>query len=118
MPQHAKMTPPRNRPNSVASFVSEDDSHYIKPYAGRGDTAAAFRKLKEIVGGMPRVTVEEDTPEYFRFVTRSKFFRFPDICECKVNGDVIDLKFAAVYGYRDFDANRKRAEWIREQLDA
>jgi len=109
-------TPPRNRPNSVASYVEASDSHHIAPYAGGGDVTATFAKLKSVVQGMERVTVEVDTPAYFRFVTRSKFFRFPDICECWADDDVIHLKFAAVYGYRDFDANRKRAEWLRGQL--
>jgi uncharacterized protein (DUF1499 family) len=113
-----RMAPPRKRPNNVHSQVDPGHPAFLPPYDGGDDPAATFARLKDIVRGLPRCTVEVDEPTYLRAVTRSRFFRFPDINEFALEGDVIHVKCAAVLGYRDFDVNRTRAEEIRALLGA
>jgi len=109
---------PKNRPNNVSSRVEPSDPHYIAPYAGGDDPVARFAALKDAVRRLGRVVIVTDEPVYLHAVTRSPFFRFPDDNEFELVGDIIHVKCAARLGYRDFDANRKRAEALRSAIGA
>lgn len=115
-----RLAPPAMRPNNVSSQADQkaDSAHYIAPLKFKGDPAAAFKRLRAILGGWPRATIVADQPEYLHVETASKGFGFVDDNEFLLDrkARVIHVRAAARLGYSDMGANRARIEALRSRF--
>ncbi len=83
------------------------------------------KKWQELINQQARIEVlsANNTEHNYQYVQRSFLFRFPDIINVKlipVSSDTstIAIYSSAVYGYYDFNVNKKRVEkWLNELRD-
>jgi uncharacterized protein (DUF1499 family) len=109
--------------NSVSSQFSptkeSEQRHFIEPLKFTGDPIKAMVRLKPVILTIPDLTIIEHQPHYLYAQAHSKLLKFVDDLEFIVDApnSVIHVRSAARLGYRDFDANRKRIEAIRQAWD-
>jgi uncharacterized protein (DUF1499 family) len=105
-------------PNCVSS-QAVDQEHRIAPLTFTGSPADALRKLKTILGTLPRTAIITETDAYLHAECTSLLFRFIDDVEFLVDDKtpVIHLRSAARLGKSDLGVNRKRIETIRKQWE-
>ena len=105
-------------PNCVSS-ESTDPTNHINPINYDGSDNDVMKRLIDVVRDMPRSTIVESKPKYFRAEFRSTFFRFVDDVEFLINetSGVIHVRSASRVGYWDLGVNRRRVEYIRAQLE-
>ena len=80
------------------------------------------QQWKKMLSKQPRVKVIKREGNHFRYVQRSKIFRFPDIIDIEFLE--IDTKHSSlnafsrsVYGYSDLGVNQKRMQqWLVQLL--
>ena len=108
------LAPCGRRPNCVCSRADEGERHRVQPFAAANDPVAAFRRLKDLLSGMPRTTVVTTTDDYLHAVCHTRR-GFPDDLECQLCGSagVIHVRSASRFGYYDFGVNRARVEALR-----
>lgn len=108
------LDPCSSTPNCVSSQDSRE-SHRVEPFAFEGAADAAFERLEEIIGELPRTRVVKKDEDYLRAECRSAIFRFVDDLELLVDADagVIHVRSASRVGYSDLGVNRRRVEEIR-----
>ena len=77
-------------------------------------------RLKEIITGMPRTRIIEQSDDYLYAEFESKLMGFIDDVEFYFdsNAEVIQVRSAARLGKSDLGVNRKRIDAIRAQLAA
>jgi uncharacterized protein (DUF1499 family) len=104
-------------PNCVSSEAG-DDAHRIDAFRIRGEPAAAWRTLVEVVGAAPRTKVVTDENGYLHAECTSLLMGFVDDLELQLRADegVVAVRSASRLGYGDLGANRRRVEELREQL--
>ena len=104
-------------PNCVSTHDS-DTEHAIEPYVYSGSAADAKAKLIEILGAMPRSSIQQSTDNYIHVEFRSRIFRFVDDVELFIDDATKQIHFrsAARLGYSDMGVNRKRMEEIRQKF--
>jgi uncharacterized protein (DUF1499 family) len=110
------LPPCPDRPNCVCSQAPGGDArHAIEPLHFTGEPAAAWAALREVLDGMARVTIIEDTGSYLHAEARSLLFRFVDDVECTLDSEarVIHVRSASRQGYGDMGVNRRRVETLR-----
>ncbi len=108
-------------PNCVCSQAPEsDEKHVIAPFAYTGSASDAIARLKQIIEGMERSTVNTVSDDYLYAEFSSKLMGFVDDVEfyAAPSESVIHTRSAARLGKSDLDANRKRTEEIRSQFEA
>lgn len=108
-------------PNCVCSQAPESDKeHAIAPFAYTGSAKDAIARLKTIIEGMERSTVNTVSDDYLYAEFSSKLMGFVDDVEFyAVPGEsVIQTRSAARLGKSDLGVNRKRTEEIRAQFAA
>lgn len=107
-------------PNCVVSQGARDAQHSIEPLTYGGDRSAAMARLKEIITGMPRTRIIEQSDDYLYAEFESKLMGFIDDVEFYFdsNAGVIQVRSAARLGKSDLGVNRKRIDAIRAQLAA
>ena len=115
-----KLAEPNQRPNNVHSQIATDDLHYVAPIAPQGDVLKAFKKLKALVGEMPKCRVVTERDDYLYVEFSSPIMGFVDDTEfyLEPKRGLIHARAAARLGIRDFGANRGRIEDIRARLAA
>jgi len=109
--------------NSVSSQAARHphtDYHEIAPLRYQGDGQAAFARLTAIVAAMPGATVITSQPTYLYAEFRTPMLRFVDDVEFLLDpsANAIQMRSASRLGRKDFGANRKRLEAIRQRFEA
>ena len=109
--------------NSVSSQAARHphtDYHEIAPLRYQGDGNAAFARLASIVREMPGATVVTSQPGYLYAEFQTPLLKFVDDVEFLLDqpASVIQMRSASRLGSKDFGANRKRLEAIRQRFDA
>ena len=104
-------------PNCV-STQAEDREHWIAPLPVASKATPAIEILVEIVRGMPRTTILEQTNNYLRVEFRSRIFRYCDDVEFYLEPDSnrVHFRSASRCGYSDMGVNRDRMELIRQKF--
>lgn len=106
-------------PNCISTQAdSSDQQHYFPPIKYTGDWTSACNDVAEILGSMKRITFTNDSAGYFTAIYRVPFWGFKDDIEIylPIGKGLIHLRSASRLGHSDLGANRKRAEWIRQQF--
>lgn len=105
-------------PNCVSSLAT-DARHRIEPLRYADQPAVAWRRLQDVLEGMPRTRFVERSPERLHVEFRSRVFRFVDdvVCVQDAAAGVIHIRSASRLGYSDFGVNRRRVEAIRSLFD-
>ena len=109
--------------NSVSSQAARHphtDYHEIAPLRYQGDGNAAFVRLAAIVAAMPGATVITSQPAYLYAEFQTPALKFVDDVEFLLDqpAGVIQMRSASRLGSKDFGANRKRLEAIRQRFEA
>ncbi|MGB3293824.1 MAG: DUF1499 domain-containing protein [Phormidesmis sp.] len=108
-------------PNCVNSQAPEGDKeHVIAPFSYTGSAQEAIARLKQIIEGMERSTINKVTDDYLYAEFSSKLMGFVDDVEfyAPPGESVIHTRTAARLGKSDLGVNRKRTEEIRAQFAA
>ena len=109
--------------NSVSSQAARHphtDYHEIAPLRYQGDGNAAFARLAAIVEATPGATVITAQPGYLYAEFQTPLLKFVDDVEFLLDqpAGMIQMRSASRLGRKDFGANRKRLEAIRQRFDA
>ena len=118
---NGQLKPCPDTPNCVNSQAPADDKeHAIAPFSYTGSAKDAITRLKQIVEGMERSTINEVTDDYLYAEFSSKLMGFVDDVEfyAPPGESVIHTRTAARLGKSDLGVNRKRTEEIRAQFTA
>lgn len=99
-------------PNCVSS-QSEDAKSKIEPLPG-----VAIAEIKQVVSGMERTTIIEETDNYLYAEFKSNLMGFVDDVEFYLDSaaNVVQVRSASRLGQSDAGINRKRVEEIRSKL--
>lgn len=105
-------------PNCV-STQCPDGLHGMAPIPYTGTQASAVEAIKEVLGSMPRVTIEHANDDYLHATARSAWFRFTDDVEFFVDAENQQIHFRAAsrVGYSDLGANRARMSEFRKRFE-
>ena len=111
---NGRLAPCPGRPNCVSSEDGAGSSR-IEPLTFAGTPEGAWVSLKRAVqatGG----TIEKEDNDYIRAIFRTRFFRFVDDVEFRMDAPnrSIHVRSASRVGYSDLGANRRRVEALRE----
>ena len=101
--------------NCVSSQAPDED-HRVTPLPFTGPADDAMKKLRELVGSLPRTAIITTTDTYLHAEFTSFVFRFTDDVEFLANDTdkVIHVRSASRLGSSDVGVNRKRIELIRK----
>lgn len=115
--RNGKLKEVPSSPNAVSS-QGADKAHAIVPLAYTGTREEVIRKLRSIIGNIPRARIIEETHDYLYAEYESALMGFIDDVEffLPAYDKVIHVRSASRVGYSDFGVNRKRIEDIREKL--
>lgn len=102
-------------PNCVNSQAT-DSRHAIAPLALTGTAEQTQARLKAILKREPRVNLVGESPGYLRAEFSSRLMRFVDDVEFHIGATAVDVRSASRLGYKDFDVNRERIEYLRQRL--
>ncbi|MGB7251878.1 MAG: DUF1499 domain-containing protein [Phormidesmis sp.] len=108
-------------PNCVCSYTpAADDEHAIAAFNYSGSAKDAIARLKQIIEGMERSTINAVSDDYLYAEFASKLMGFVDDVEfyAPPGESVIHTRSAARLGKSDLGVNRKRTEEIRAQFRA
>tara|TARA_B100000945_G_scaffold131964_1_gene105354 strand:- start:514 stop:864 length:351 start_codon:yes stop_codon:yes gene_type:complete len=102
--------------NPLNSYLIEKDFNNVDK---------VFNRLVLIAENLPRTTVSQSEVNYWKGVSRSFIFRFPDELEIlKINSDSIDsfdgkiqIRSASRLGQSDLGVNQRRVQYLLNQLD-
>jgi len=112
---NGRLAPPPGKPNCVSSQADPADSqHYVAPIGFAGDKATAMKKLRDVIGDMPRVEIVDSRPDYLYAEFSTKLMGYVDDVEFYCDGKAIQVRSASRLGYSDLGVNRKRVEAIRQ----
>lgn len=113
-----KLLPCPTSPNCVSS-LSNDEKHFIKPFAYSGNIENARQKLIDILKNSRGARLVSIEKAYLYAEFRSLIFRFVDDVEFYFpDGEpVIHVKSASRTGYYDFGVNRRRLERLRSAFE-
>jgi uncharacterized protein (DUF1499 family) len=109
--------------NSVSSQAARHphtEYHEIAPLRYQGDGNAAFGRLAAVVKAMPGATVITSEPGYLYAEFQTPLLKFVDDVEFLLDqpAGAIQMRSASRLGRKDFGANRKRLEAVRQRFDA
>ncbi len=102
-------------PNCVSS-QSTDAAHAIAPLTYTTTAVDAVAALKQIIKGMKRAVIVEETAAYLHVEVTSALLRFVDDVEFFADDaeKKIHVRSASRIGYSDLGVNRRRVESIRQ----
>ena len=91
----------------------------VEPLLFEGGEKEAWAQLQSVVTAMPRIRVVKATEKYLHAECRSRFFRFVDDLEFKLDAihKRIEVRSASRTGYFDFGVNRRRVDLIRRSFE-
>jgi uncharacterized protein (DUF1499 family) len=109
--------------NSVSSQAARHphtDYHDIAPLRYQGEGPAAFNRLAAVVEAMPGAKIIRTQPGYLHAEFQTPVLKFVDDVEFLLDqpAGVIQMRSASRLGSRDFGANRKRLEAIRQRFES
>ena len=105
----AQVQPLNNIPVSNSNQLSSKGFVFIKAYTG--SKVEFYEEITKVALATPRTLLLSNDP--LQFVTRSKFFGFPDITAIKIQDENLIIFATSVFGRLDFGVNRARAlKWI------
>ncbi len=99
-------------PNCVSS-QSNDAQSQIEPLP-----MVSMAEIKQVLQGMERATIVEETDKYLYAEFKSKLMGYVDDVEFYLDSDanVVQVRSASRLGKSDLGVNRKRVEEIRSKL--
>jgi uncharacterized protein (DUF1499 family) len=105
-------------PNCVCSH--DEGSHAVAPLRFSDDADEAWRRLKGVLGEVPRLKIVAETEGYLHAECTSRVFRFVDDLECLLDREakLIHVRSASRAGRSDLGVNRRRVEAIRQAFAA
>lgn len=117
MPSQRHLAPCPDKPNCVCS-EARDRQHAVAPLTLRGDPAAAWPAIQEVVGSLPRTRIISSDAGYLHAEFRTRVLRFVDDLELLLDAEArqVAVRSASRVGYSDLGANRKRVETLRALL--
>ena len=105
----AQVYPLNNIPVSNSNQLSSNGFVFIKAYTG--SKVEFYEEITKVALATPRTLLLSNDP--LQFVTRSKFFGFPDITVINIQDENLIIFATSVFGRFDFGVNRARAlKWI------
>lgn len=106
-----------NRPNCVSS-QADDPEHSIAPMHFTGTLSQARERLKSVLLAFPRTRLIDQQTNYFHFEFVTPVGRFVDDVEFFFldQDKIVHVRSASRLGFSDLGKNRKRVEFIRQQL--
>ena len=109
-----KLRPCPDSPNCVCSEYP-GIAHSIEPLRFSGDAGAAWTRLISILNDQPRTTIVEQTEDFIEARVRTRFFRFEDVLEFRMDRSVgqVQVRSGSKVGYSDLGTNRRRIESLR-----
>ena len=110
---HNQLFPCPSTPNCVCS-ENPVQKGYAAPLSFTGQPDESWQRARETVTAMGGRIVEENN-HYLHAVFTSRFFRFIDDLELRLDetAEVIHFRSASRTGYSDLGVNRKRIETLR-----
>ena len=104
-------------PNCVSSQAT-DEEHGMAPWSYSDNQAEAKQRMVNIINGMPRSTIVEQSDDYIHAEFRSRIFRFVDDVEVFFDdaNKTAHFRSAARMGHSDMGVNRNRMTEIGEQF--
>ena len=124
--REGKLKPPSRTQNSVSSQAGLwPEGEYAVEYAKieqiafTQDSALAMNRLRDVVAGWPGAHIVENSPDYLAVQFETRWLRFVDDAEFLLDptAKVIHVRSASRLGRKDFGANRRRIEAIRQRAD-
>ncbi|MFW6359380.1 MAG: DUF1499 domain-containing protein [Chroococcales cyanobacterium] len=114
---NGKLAPDPTTPNCVNS-QSDNPQYKIDPLSYRSSLPEAKAKLKDVINGLERTKIIEETDDYLYAEFTTKLMGFVDDVEFLFddNAKVIHVRSASRLGQSDLGVNRKRIETIREKF--
>ena len=103
-------------PNCLNSEYAEDTEHFVEPLAfAAGQEQQVFARLKAIIGEMGG-SIQVEDGDYLAATFTSSLFRYVDDLELRIDSDenVVHLRSASRVGRKDFGANQKRIERLKQ----
>jgi len=112
-----RLAPCPSSPNCVSSEAKKP-KHAVEPFTLKGDRAAGWKAVREVVEGMPRTKTVSASKIYLHAECTSLLMRYVDDLELYLGRDsqVIQVRSASRVGYSDMGVNRKRVERLRKVL--
>jgi uncharacterized protein (DUF1499 family) len=112
---NGRFAPCKRSPNCVSSQADPADrQHYIAPLAFQGGIA----ELRAILETLSLARVIRADGNYLYAEFRTPLLRFVDDVEFLLSGKALQVRSASRLGRRDFGANRKRLEALRQLIQA
>ena len=114
---NSELAPCPSSPNCISSD-NHDNDHKVAPFLLVESSAEVWRVARELVSGLPRTQIVNETADYLHAECRSKLFGFVDDLELHLRpaAGIIAVRSAARLGYSDFGVNRRRVESLRVAL--
>jgi uncharacterized protein (DUF1499 family) len=112
-----RLTDCPSSPNCVSS-QAVDEGHRIAPLVFNDDPAAAFVRLKQMLGRRGDTTIIEERPGYLRVLFRTTLFVDDGEFLLDDKQRLIEVRSASRLGYSDLGKNRRRLEEIRQQFNS
>jgi len=110
---HNRLLPCPSSPNCVCSEYP-DQNGFSQPLRFSGPSDKAWQRAREIITTMGG-SIVEDNYHYLHAVFTSRFFRFVDDLELRMDDEakVIHFRSASRIGKSDLGVNRKRVDDLR-----
>ena len=103
-------------PNCVSS-QADDETHFVAPIEAGDD---GLDRLAALIERTPRASVHSRTATSLHAVFISAVFRFRDDLHAEVGSyegrPVLHVRSGSRLGVSDLGVNRRRVEWIRDEL--
>lgn len=103
-------------PNCVSSTASAPFKR-ISPLPFRASASEVMKALREVILSLKRTRIVEETSFYLRAECRS-YLGFVDEVEFFIDSEhrLLHMRSASQTGYWDLGVNRRRLEFIKDQL--
>lgn len=119
-----KLKPPSETPNSVSSQASLYPGHPQETYASiaplplKGDAAATLARIGAIIESIDGAEIVRSEPGYLYAQFTTRLMRYVDDTEFWFDpaAEVIQVRSSSRLGSGDLGVNRKRIEFIRQEL--
>lgn len=108
-------TPCGNKPNCVST---EDEREAFALDAFVLSPGTDIDAIERIALQLPGAKTAAKQDNYIRVECTSKIMRFVDDLELRIDDNKLLVRSESRVGYSDFGVNRKRAEQLRERLNA
>ncbi|NLS12278.1 DUF1499 domain-containing protein [Vibrio sp. SM6] len=102
-----------NKPNCVSTEDSRAD-HHLAPFILQPGTT--LKQVEAIALTLPGAKLAVSNDGYLRVECTSKWLKFVDDLEIRLDGQQMQVRSESRVGYSDFGVNRKRTEQLRQGL--